>query len=161
MFSGDSAKKELFINASNQAYVISVIANNEQVLISNDYKSVSFLLGSYSIRNSVVCSDSLNSNSIYSNGFVNVSKELIQLFDDELLIISAQSLNMDAIDSVDLLLMQKYRSDIVALNRVFTPKVVLLDAGMSNKNRLKLKLLWQDLNVEIVDLKTTAYVKSY
>ena len=161
MFSGDSAKKELFINASNQAYVISVIANNEQVLISNDYKTVSFLLGSYSIRNSVVCSDSLNSNSIYSNGFVNVSKELIQLFDDELLIISAQSLNMDAIDSVDLLLMQKYRSDIVALNRVFTPKVVLLDAGMSNKNRLKLKLLWQDLNVEIVDLKTTAYVKSY
>ena len=161
MFSGDSAKKELFINASNQAYVISVIANNEQVLISNDYKSVSFLLGSYSIRNSVVCSDSLNSNSIYSNGFVNVSKELIQLFDDELLIISAQSLNMDAIDSVDLLLMQKYRSDIVALNRVFTPKVVLLDAGMSNKNRLKLKLLWQDLNVEIVDLKTTAYVKAY
>ena len=161
MFSGDSAKKELFINASNQAYAISVIANNEQVLISNDYKTVSFLLGSYSIRNSVVCSDSLNSNSIYSNGFVNVSKELIQLFDDELLIISAQSLNMDAIDSVDLLLMQKYRSDIVALNRVFTPKVVLLDAGMSNKNRLKLKLLWQDLNVEIVDLKTTAYVKAY
>ena len=161
MFSGDSAKKELFINASNQAYVISVIANNEQVLISNDYKSVSFLLGSYSIRNSVVCSDSLNSNSIYSNGFVNISKELIQLFDDKLLIISEQSLNMEAIESVDLLLMQKYRTDIVALNRVFTPKLVLLDAGMSNKNRLKLKLLWQDLNVEIVDLKTTAYVKAY
>ena len=161
MFSGDSAKKELFINASNQAYVISVIANNEQVLISNDYKTVSFLLGSYSIRNRVVCIDSLNSNSIYSNGFVNVSKELIQLFDERLFVISSQSLNMDAIDSVDLLLMQKYRSDIVALNRVFTPKVVLLDAGMSNKNRLKLKLLWQDLNVEIVDLKTTAYVKAY
>ncbi len=126
-------KKELFINASNQAYVISVIANNEQVLISNDYKSVYFLLGSYSILNRVVFSDSLNSNSIYSNGFVNVSKELIQLFDDKLLIISKESLNMDAIDSVDLLLMKKYRTDIVALNPVFRPKVVLLDAGMSNK----------------------------
>jgi hypothetical protein len=161
MFSAESNKKELFVNASNRAYVISVIDNNEQVIVSNNYNSASYLLGSYALSKSVSCTDSLSINSSYKNAFFNISGEFIQLFDQTLLLISDQKLNLKASDSVDVLFMQKYRADVSSLKSIFTPKLVLLDASISNKNRLKLMKSWQNIQVDVIDLKLQAYVQSY
>lgn len=161
MFSAESNKKELFVNASTTGYVISVIENNEQVLVSNNYTSASYLLGSYSLGNGVRCSDSLSINSIYKNAFFNISEGFIQLFDQTFLLISDQKLNIDSTVSVDVLFMQKYRVDVSRLKSVFTPKLVLLDASISNNHRLKLIKSWQDIQVDVIDLKLQAYVQSY
>ena len=149
------------MNASTHGYIVSIVANNEQVLISNKYDAASYLLGSYSLSNGVRCIDSLNIKSVYRNEFCNLSQGIVQLFDEQFILVSDEKLNVDTHEFVDLLLMQKYRTDVSSLNQVFAPKVVLLDAAISNRNRLKLKKQWQDLNVELIDLKTHAYVKSY
>jgi competence protein ComEC len=161
MFSAESNEKELFVNASNRAYVISVIENNEQVLVSNNYNSASYLLGSYTLSKKVSCTDSLSINSIYKNEFFNLTEGLVQFCDQTILLISDQKLNMEANESVDILFMQKYRADVNSLKSIFTPKLVLLDASISNNNRLKLMESWQNIQVEVIDLKLQAYVQSY
>ena len=161
MLNESSSKKELFVNASTHDYIVFIVANNEQVLISNKHDAASYFLGSYSLSNGVRCIDSLNIKSVYRNEFCNISQGIIQLFDEQFILVSDEKLNIDTYESVDLLLMQKFRTDVTSLNRVFTPKVVLLDAAMSNRNRFKLKKQLQDLNVELIDLKTHVDLKSY
>ena len=48
-------KKQVFVDASKNGYVISMMANREQVLISNNYDATPYLLGKYTMRNKILC----------------------------------------------------------------------------------------------------------
>lgn len=161
MFGKGSPKKELFVNGSSRAYVISVLANKEQVLISNNYESSSYLLGDYAMVNNVVCIDSLSPNTYYRNEFCFLSQNQFQFFDEQLLFLSDEKLNLNSHNSIEVLFMNKYRNDLKDLKKVFSPKVVLINPSISTNKRYELKRYWKDLNVEVIDLKVEAFVRTY
>ena len=161
LISVNPIKKELFINASSQAYVLSVIANNEQVVISNKHSSSSYLLGSYAMKNGIECVDSITINTIFKNEFCSLSDSRFLFFDKDLLFLSSEKLNADFRDTVSFVFMANFREDVETINQLFSPSIVLLNASISNKNRLKLLHQWEDLKVEVVDLRAAAYVHSY
>lgn len=153
--------KELFINASKQALVISIVANDEQAVMSDNLESTSYLLGDYSLINSIVCVDSLSMESSYQNEFCRIRSGLVELFDEKLLIIENQKLNSENAMHVDVLIQRIYRWDVKDLCAFFSPSVVILDAKMYKKSREILKRQWLDLNVEVVDLSEEVYTRLY
>lgn len=161
MFGTNVTKRELFVNASSSAYVISVISNNEQVLVSDNYITASYLLGSYSLENNIICIDSLSIDSENLNEFSSLSNNNLKFFMHSLIFISNEKLNLKYRDSLDILFMHNYRNDVLKIQSIFSPNVVLLDASISNKNRILLMKQWQDLNVNVVDLKSEAFVRTY
>lgn len=154
-------KRELFVNASSNAYLISVISNNEQVLVSDNYNAASYLLGNYSLENNIICIDSLRIDSQNLNEFSSLSNNNLKFFKHSLIFISSEKLNLNYRDSLDILFMHNYRNDVLQIQSIFSPNVVLLDASISNKNRILLMKQWQDLNVNVVDLKSEAFVRTY
>lgn len=154
-------KRELFVNASSNAYLISVISNNEQVLVSDNYNAASYLLGNYSLENNIICIDSLRIDSQNLNEFSSLSNNNLKFFKHSLIFISSEKLNLNYRDSLDILFMHNYRNDVLQIQSIFSPNVVLLDASISNKNRIQLMKQWQDLNVNVVDLKSEAFVRTY
>ena len=161
LFSSKPNKLELYVNASSQGYVISILANKEQVLISNNHQATTYLLGEYSLANGTECKDSINDFSTYQNEFCSVSKDLIQLFNEKLVVLSNAKLNSKSRHPVDLIFLKSYRSDLKEVMTVFSPKTLLLDAVMSKRNRQKLKLQCQELGIPVVDLSSEVYVKNY
>ena len=152
---------ELFVNASAQGYVISVTANMEQVLISNNFKASAYLLGDYSLANGIVCKDSLAENSIYENEFCFVSKNLIQIFKEKLVLVSDGKLNYQFRLPADLVFLKSYREDLKGIKAMFSTKVLLLHAKISKTNRLKLKSECQELKIPVIDLSSEVYVRRY
>ena len=161
LFSSKPNKLELYVNASSQGYVISILANKEQVLISNNHQATTYLLGEYSLANGTECKDSINEFSTYQNEFCSVSKDLIQLFNEKLVVLSNAKLNSQFRHPVDLIFLRNYRSDLKEVNTIFSPKTLFLDAVMSKRNRRKLKLQCQELGIPVVDLSSEVYVKTY
>jgi hypothetical protein len=161
LFSSKPNKLELYVNASSQGYIISILANKEQVLISNNHQATTYLLGEYSLANGTECKDSINEFSTYQNEFCSVSKNVIQLFNEKLVVLSNAKLNSKSRHPVDLIFLKNYRSDLKEVMTVFSPKTLLLDAVMSKRNRQKLKLQCQELGIPVVDLSSEVYVKNY
>jgi len=153
--------KELFINASKQALVISIVANDEQVILSDNPESVNYLSGDYSLMNSIVCVDFLSVQSDYQNEFCRVGDGLVELFDEKLLMIQNEKLKQYSCVDVDVLIHSAYREDVPDLYEFFSPSVVVLDAKLYRKSRAILKEQWLALNVKVVDLSEEAYTRSY
>ena len=78
---------ELFVNASKQALVISITANNEQVIISDNQESTTYLLGDYSLRNSIHCIDRIPISGFLQNSFCKIENNLIQYSNKKLLVL--------------------------------------------------------------------------
>lgn len=153
--------KELFVNASGQGLIISVSANNEQIIIADKFEAINYLLGNYSIRNSIDCIDTVCTDGIVQNDFCRVGNGLIQYLDKRLLILNDELVNEGEVMRVDVLLMRSYRFDIDKIQRVFSPKKVLLDASLSNKQKQSLCNQWQELGLIPVDLKESVYIEEY
>jgi hypothetical protein len=153
--------KELFINASKQALVISIIANNEQVILSDNPGTISYLLGDYSLINSISCADTLSMESYYQNEFFSLGDGLVELFNEKLLMIQNEKLKQYSCVDVDVLIHSAYREDVRDLHELFSPSVVVLDAKIYKNSRAVLKEQWLALNVKVVDLSEEAYTRSY
>ena len=153
--------KELFINASKQAFVISIFANKEQVIFCDNPIGVNYLLGDYSLMNSISCADTLSLNPVYQNEFCRFGDELIELFDEKLIILQNEALNKHSRMDVDVLFHRAYRNDLTDLQEFFSPSLVVLDAKMSKSSRALLKQQWLSLDVRVVDLSDEVYNKSY
>lgn len=160
-FHSDNKKKQLFVNASKQGFVISILANKEQVVITDNKRSISYLMGDYSIRNSVKCSDIILDGDVIQNGFCSINKNLIQYFDQSLLVINSEHIDTTKEMRVDVLLMRNYRCDINQISQVFFPKKVLLDTRMSSKQKQNLIERWNALGVQPIDLSEHVYVAEY
>ena len=155
-------KKQVFVNASKNGYVISMMANREQVLISNNYDATPYLLGKYTIRNKILCVDSLRENSLYQNEFCSLSKGLVQLFDQKFLFLSDRPISKVCLnESVDLIFLKNYRHDLVNVVTDFSPKMILLDPKISAKKRFLLEEQCHKLEVSVLDLSSAVYVKTY
>lgn len=155
-------KKEVFINASKNGYVISMLANREQVLISNNYDATPYLLGKYTMHNKIVCVDSLGENSSFQNEFCFLSKDLVQMFDQKLLFLSDRPICKVCLnESVDLIFLKNYRQDLVNVIRNFSPKIILLDPKISARKRFLLEEQCHKLEVSVLDLSTAVYLKTY
>lgn len=153
------ATQELFINASKQGLVISISANNEQVIITDDPESVNYLLGDYSLRNSILCADTVSITGDFQNTFSRVEDGVILYFDKQLLILSDEKVITNKIMNIDVLLMREYRADIYEIQQVFSPEKVLLDARLTNKQKQRLKKQWQQLSVIPIDLSEAVYLE--
>ena len=149
--------KELFVNASKQGLVISISANNEQVIIADDPESTNYLLGDYSLRNSIICTDTVSITSDYQNTFSSVEDGVILFFDKQLLILNDEKVVTNKIMNIDVLLMREYRADVYEIQKVFSPKKVLLDARLTNNQKQSLKKQWQQLSVIPIDLREDVY----
>ena len=155
-------KKQVFVNASKNGYVISMLANREQVLISNNYDATPYLLGKYTMRNKIVCVDSLRENSLYQNEFCSLSKGLVQLFDQKFLFLSDTPISKICLnESVDLIFLKNYRQDLVNVVTDFSPKMILLDPKITAKKRFLLEEQCHKLGVSVLDLSSAVYVKTY
>ena len=155
-------KKQVFVNASKKGYVISMLANREQVLISNNYDATPYLLGKYTMRNKIVCVDSLRENSLYQNEFCSLSKGLVQLFDQKFLFLSDRPISKICLnESVDLIFLKNYRQDLVNVVTYFSPKMILLDPKITAKKRFLLEEQCHKLEVSVLDLSSAVYVKTY
>lgn len=155
-------KKQVFVNASKNGYVISMMANREQVLISNNYDATPYLLGKYTMRNKILCIDSLCENSLYQNEFCSLSNGLVQLFDQKFLFLSDRPIFKVCLnESVDLIFLKNYRHDLVNVVTDFSPKMILLDPKISPKKRFLLEEQCHKLGVSVLDLSTAVYLKTY
>jgi len=157
----DGYKKELFVNASTNALVISVIANNEQVVLTNDVNSLDYLLGDYSLRNSISCLDTLPLRSEYSNAFFGAFGSHMSILNHQLMIVDHQLIRSDLWIDVDVLILQSFREDAYQIKEHLSPEVVLLDASIPNYERLRMKQLFSSQNIQIVDLKEDVYTKRF
>ena len=161
-FNDTQPKKQVFVNASKKGYVISMLANREQVLISNNYDATPYLLGKYTMRNKIVCVDSLRENSLYQNEFCSLSKGLVQLFDQKFLFLSDRPISKICLnESVDLIFLKNYRQDLVNVVTYFSPKMILLDPKITAKKRFLLEEQCHKLEVSVLDLSSAVYVKTY
>ena len=160
-YSKKTPTKELFINTSKQALVISVIANDEQVILSDNPGLVSYLLGDYSLMNTIACVDTLSMESDYQNEFFRVGDGFVELFNEKLLMIQNEKLKQYSCMDVDVLIQSTYREDVSDLQDFFSPSIVVLDAKMYKKSRAILKEKWLALNVEVVDLGEEVYTRLY
>ena len=59
--------------------------------------------------------------------------------------------------NIDVLLMREYRADVYEIQKVFSPKKVLLDARLTNNQKQSLKKQWQQLSVIPIDLREDVY----
>ena len=150
--------KELFVNASKQGLVISISANNEQVIITDNLESANYLLGDYSLRNSIACTDTVPIAGDFQNAFSRVEEGVILYFDKQLLILNDEKIIANKIMNIDVLLMREYRVDVCEIQQVFSPQKVLLDARLTNKQKQSLKKQWQQLSVIPIDLRDTVYL---
>jgi hypothetical protein len=142
--------------------VISMLANREQVLISNNYDATPYLLGKYTMRNKILCVDSLRENSLYQNEFCSLSKGLVQLFDQKFLFLSDRPISKICLnESVDLIFLKNYRQDLVNVVTYFSPKMILLDPKITAKKRFLLEEQCHELGVSVLDLSSAVYVKTY
>ena len=151
--------KAIYINSSKKGYVISVINGQEQVLISNNHQSSKYLIGSYALEKGIRCTDTLGHNEIYKNEFCFLKDNSLQFFDQELVIVGAEKINLNVIKPIDVLMLQSSRADCFNLNKVFSPKVVLLSAEISTKQRKKLVYDWEGIGVFVVDLNSRVFTK--
>lgn len=155
-------KKQVFVNASKKGYVISMLVNREQVLISNNYDATPYLLGKYAMRNKIVCIDSLRENSLYQNEFCSLSKGFVQLFDQKFLFLSDRPISKVCLnESVDLIFLKNYRHDLVNVVTDLSPKMILLDPKISAKKRFLLEEQCHKLGVSVLDLSSAVYFKTY
>ena len=157
----DAVTKELFINASKNALTISIVANNEQVLLTDDVNSLGYLLGDYAMMNSVACTDTLSLKSRYKNEFVGVFDSQMSLFDRKLIILENQKIRSDSWANVDVLILRSYRDDIQRIKDCFSPEVVLLDAKIPAHYRFRMKQMCLLQDVQIVDLNEEVYTISF
>ena len=153
--------QELFVNATRQGLVISVSANNEQILVTDNIESIHYLLGDYVLRNSIECLDTISINGYIQNSFCRVDEKLIQYSNKKLLILNDEKIMVNRLLNIDVLLMREYRTDISEIQKVFSPSVVLLDARLSNRNMRRMKEQWLVFNVAPIDLKEHVYVEGY
>ena len=138
------------------------MANREQVLISNNYDATPYLLGKYTMRNKIVCVDSLRENSLYQNEFCSLSKGLVQLFDQKFLFLSDRPISKVCInESVELIFLKNYRQDLINVVTYFSPKMILLDPKITAKKRFLLEEQCHKLGVSVLDLSSAVYLKSY
>ncbi len=160
-FFSESLVNELFINASKQGLVISVSTNNEQVIITDNTESVTYLLGDYTLRNSIDCVDTIALDGEFQNAFSKLESRIVQCFDKNLLVLSDENINEDKRMSIDVLLMRDHRVDVQRIKRVFSPKEVLIDARLSIKQKQYLVDKWKEFGVLPVDLRDSIYVMKY
>jgi len=153
--------QELFINASKQALVISISANNEQVIISDNTESITYLLGDYSLRNSIDCVDTVSISGHIQSSFCKVDEGLIQYSNKKLLVLGIEEINVNTAVNINVLIMRAYRTDISEIQKVLSPDIVLLDACLSNKKKEKMMLQWQEFSLTPVDLKKCVFVHKY
>ncbi len=155
------SRRELFVNASKKSLLISIIANNEQVLFTEDDISDSYLLGNYSLMHAITCSDTIFFRQEYQNEFCNIKEGFVNLFGENIVVINNEKLNKNTCMDVSVLIQRSFRRDVPNLDDSFSPSVVLLDPSMSRKNREYFKDQWHARNIEVVDLSQTAYVRFY
>ena len=153
--------KELFVNASKHGLVISISANNEQVIITDDTESIHYLLGDYALRNSIDCVDTIALDGEFQNSYYKLENKLQQCFDKKLLVLCDENIDVDKRLTIDILLMRVYRLDVARIEHVFSPKNVLIDARLSIKQKRDLVDKWKKLGVVAFDLRDSVYVVKY
>ena len=153
--------KAIYVNSSNKGFVISVIYGYEQVLISNNCHVSKYLLGNYSLAKGITCTDTIGENELYKNEFCFLKGNSLQFFDQELVIIQDEKINLKVNKPIDVLMLQSDRADFFNLNKVFSPKVVMLSASISAISRKRLVQDWESIGVNVVDLKTRVFTQEY
>jgi competence protein ComEC len=160
-FERDENVKELFVNSSKSALVISISANEEQVVLTNDFNSVGYLLGDYSLINKINCVDTLSLNPSYKNSFISVLDSYVYFFDRKLIIVEDQEIASFTMNDADVVILRSYREDMLSIMNQFSPEVVLLDARISSNHRYRMKELGLAQDIQIIDLKDEVYTLSF
>lgn len=153
--------KALYINANKRCLLISITSNNEQLLVTDQTKSTSYLLGDYALMYAISCTDTLSLSSEYQNEFCRLEGATLSFFNRYLLVLENESVRKDFDLEVDVLILRSFRNDVSVLNKQLSPSVVLLDSRIYKPYRNLLREKWEALHVNVIDLSLDVYTQSY
>ena len=153
--------KALYINANKMCLLISITSNNEQLLVTDQPKSTSYLLGDYSLMYAISCTDTLSLSSEYQNEFCRLEGATLSFFNRYLIVLENESVRKDFDLEVDVLILRSFRNDVSVLNKQLSPSVVLLDSRIYKPYRNLLREKWEALHVNVIDLSLDVYTQSY
>lgn len=157
VFFQEQERAGLLVCGNRNGFVISVSVNKHQVIFKDGDLNAAYLLGDYTREKGLYCSDTIEFSLNYKNEFCSLGNKILQFQDTEILLLEDEVVDTAIVRNIDVLILKVFREDIP----FSVQNTLVLDARMSNRDRMRIKALALAKEVKVIDLAELAYEKVY